>query len=563
MKSNTFGTSRVCIAHHLPRTESYAWCAVHTLRLHIAVAALLCGQALANAGAGDTLKVDVRKRVAEADAPERAHIVCEAQQWKPAETAIVICDMWNQHWCKGATDRVSELAPVMNRVVSVARDKGMLIIHAPSGTIDHYKDHPARRRVKAAPKADNVPAGIESWCPWKDETEKKVYPIDQSDGGCDCQPRCKEASPWTGQIDAIAIKDVDAISDSGVEVWNLLEQRGVRNVILMGVHTNMCVLGRPFGLRNLAKAGKNVVLMRDMTDTMYNSRQPPNVNHFTGTDLIVEHIERYICPTVASTVFTGQPPFRFQEDKRPSVVFLSAENEYNAAETLPVFAHELELHHGLRCEILQASTAKQGEEIHFISGMETLTNADLVVVYARRRGFQADQMKYLQDFLDRGKPLIGLRTASHAFDSRGSAPKEGHDEWLKFDPEVLGGNYHGHYSAGPVATITLADVAPPPSGVNPAGGGWATGHPILKGIELPLRSNGSLYKASPLAAGATLLLTGEIPDEKPEPVAWTHQYKNSRVFYTSLGHVDDFASPQFRKLLTNAIFWAMNRPIAD
>jgi len=526
------------------------WCARHTLWVAIGVAILvtLGSQVFANAGAGDTLKVDVRKRVAPAETPDRAHIVCETQQWDPRQTAIIICDMWNQHWCKGATSRVSELAPVMNRVVSVARDKGVLIIHSPSGTIEHYKDHPARQRAKAAPKAANLPAGIESWCSWKDEAEKKVYPIDQSDGGCDCQPRCKEGSPWTGQIDAIEIKDADAISDSGVEVWSLLEQRGIRNVILMGVHVNMCVLGRPFGLRNLSKAGKNVVLMRDMTDTMYNSRQPPHVNHFTGTDLIVEHVERYICPTIASTVFTGEPPFRFKEDKRPYVVFISAENEYDAAETLPLFASELELKHGLRCEIVQASTAADGEERHYISGMEVLTGADLAVVYARRRGFQAEQMRYLRDFLDRGKPLIGLRTASHAFDSRGSAPK-GHDEWMKFDPKVLGGNYHGHYDAGPVATITAAP--------------GAENHPVLRGVELPLRSNGSLYKASPLASGTTMLLVGEIAGEKPEPVAWTHRYKDSRVFYTSLGHPDDFANPSFRKLLINAVSWAMDRPVAD
>jgi type 1 glutamine amidotransferase/nicotinamidase-related amidase len=522
-------------------------CTAHLAPMIIMV--VLCGQVAAGAGADQTLKVDVRNRVAAAETPDRSHIVCEAQQWKAAETAIIICDMWDHHWCKGATERVTELAPVMNRVVSAARDKGVLIIHSPSGTIDHYKNHPARQRANAAPRATNIPAGIESWCQWKDEVEKKVYPIDQSDGGCDCQPRCKEGSPWTGQIDTIEIKDADAISDSGVEVWNLLEQRGVKNVILMGVHVNMCVLGRPFGLRNLAKAGKNVVLMRDMTDTMYNSRQPPRVNHFTGTDLIVEHIERYICPSIVSTALTGQPPFRFKEDKRPSIVFLSAENEYDAAETLPVFARELELHRGLRCDILQASTAKQAEEIHYISGMESLATSDLVIIYARRRGFQADQMKYLRDFLDRGKPLIGLRTASHAFDSRGSAPKEGHDEWVKFDPEVLGGNYHGHYDAGPVATITRAP--------------GADNHLILKGVELPLRSNGSLYKASPLAAGTTPLLIGEIADQKPEPVAWTHQYRNSRIFYTSLGHPDDFANPQFSKLLTNAIFWAMDRPMAD
>jgi type 1 glutamine amidotransferase len=153
-------------------------------------------------------------------------------------------------------------------------------------------------------------------------------------------------------------------------------------------------------------------------------------------------------------------------------------------------------------------------------------------------------MKHLREFLDRGGPLIGLRTASHAFDSRGAAPK-GRDEWPRFDADVLGGNYRGHYAAGPVATI--AAVA------------GATDHPILKGVELPLLSNGSLYRPSPLAAGVQLLLLGTIPDQPPEPVAWTNRYKNSRVFYTSLGHPDDFKSPEFRKLLINAVFWAMGK----
>jgi len=433
----------------------------------------------------------------------------------------------------------------MNRVVSTARDKGVLIVHAPSGTIERYKDHPARRTAARTFDTVTLPADIRSWRQWKDDAEKTAgYPIDHSDGGCDCVPQCPGSSPWTSQIDILEIKDQDAISDSGVEVWNLLDTRGIDNVILMGVHTNMCVLGRPFGLRNLAKAGKNVVLMRDLTDTMYNSRKSPQVSHFTGTDLVVEHVEEYVCPTTTSNVFTGEPAFRFKEDKRPLVVFLSAENEYKAAETLPEFAHELELKHGLDCEILQASTEKQGEAIHTISGMESLTDAELVVVYARRRGFPVDQMKYLREFLDRGGPLIGLRTASHAFDSRGSAPKD-HDEWPKFDPEVLGGNYQGHYDAGPMAAITAAaNVAD---------------HPILRGVELPLLSSGSLYRPSPLAAGTQLLLVGTIPDQPPEPVAWTNRYKDSRVFYTSLGHPDDFKNPQFRRLLLNAVFWALEK----
>src|SRR5205085_5328133 len=107
-------------------------------------------------------------------------------------------------------------------------------------------------------------------------------------------------SPWKWQISLLTIGDNDAISDSGVEIWNLLEQRKIKNVILPGVHTNMCVLGRPFGLRQMAKNGKNVVLMRDMTDTMYDPSQWPYVNHFTGTRLIIEHIVKFVCPTITS-----------------------------------------------------------------------------------------------------------------------------------------------------------------------------------------------------------------------------------------------------------------------
>src|SRR5207244_8681875 len=90
-------------------------------------------------------------------------------------------------------------------------------------------------------------------------------------------------APWKSEHPGLKIYDMDAISDSGVEIWNLLESRGINNVILVGVHTNMCVLGRPFGLRQMAKNGKNAVLMRDMTDTMYNPKMSPYVNHYKGT----------------------------------------------------------------------------------------------------------------------------------------------------------------------------------------------------------------------------------------------------------------------------------------
>ena len=499
------------------------------------------------AASKDKLVLNARSRVETSKGSGVFRVDSKKLEWKPSETAVIICDMWNEHWCKGATRRVAEMAVRMNEAVSQARDKGVLIIHAPSGTIGHYEGHPARKRAKNATKASNLPEDIGKWCRLKTDLEKMFeYPIDQSDGGCDCEPKCKQRTAWSSQIDTIEIHNEDAISDSGVEIWNLLEQRGIKNVVLMGVHTNMCVLGRPFGLRNMARYGKNVVLARDLTDTMYNSRMRPFVSHFTGTDLIVEHVEKFVCPTITSTMFTAKPQFSFKNDKRPRMVFISAESEYGAAESCPDFAHELEMKYGLNCEILQGSITKGGEGRNFISGMEALEKADLVLVFVRRRAFQAEQMKYFRDYLDRGKPLIGLRTASHAFDAKGKGP-EGHVEWPEFDPEVLGGNYHGHYGGGPVTTVT------------PAGG--AIDHPILAGVRLPFTSIGSLYEAGPLTKSTKLLLVGTIPKQLPEPVAWTNRYKKSRVFYSSLGHPKDFENPQFRRLLINAVFWAMDRPV--
>lgn len=247
--------------------------------------------------------------------------------WQPTQTAIIVCDMWDAHHCLNAVRREAELVPVMNRVLEKARGQGVLIIHAPSSCMEPYKDHPARQRAQAAPQAKNLPKDIGQWCTKIPAEEKGKYPIDQTDGGEDddlkehaewaAQLKAKglnPRAPWKAQHAGIKIYDQDAISDSGVEVWNLLEQRGISNVILVGVHTNMCVLGRPFGLRQMAKNGRNVVLMRDMTDTMYNPQRAPFVSHFRGTELIVEHIEKFVCPTITSDQVIGGSPFRFKGD---------------------------------------------------------------------------------------------------------------------------------------------------------------------------------------------------------------------------------------------------------
>lgn len=233
--------------------------------------------------------------------------------WMPKQSAIIVCDMWDTHHCYNAAMRVEEIAPRMNEVLEKARALGVLIIHAPSSCMDAYKDHPARKAAMKAPPAKNLPKDISAWCHIIPAEEKGKYPIDQKDGGCDSDPadeaKHRQAlvkmgrnpnAPWKSQIAALKIHDDDIISDSGVEIWNVLEDRKIDNVIILGVHTNMCVLGRPFGIRQQVRLGMNTVLVRDLTDAMYDPRQPPYVSHARGTELVVEHIEKYWCPSILS-----------------------------------------------------------------------------------------------------------------------------------------------------------------------------------------------------------------------------------------------------------------------
>ncbi|HVK14591.1 MAG TPA: protein-signal peptide and transmembrane prediction [Gemmataceae bacterium] len=255
-------------------------------------------------------------------------VATRAEKWPAKETAVIVCDVWDAHHCLNAVRREEEMLPRMEEFLKTARAKGALIIHAPSGCMDAYKDHPARKRARSAPKAKELPKDIEKWCYKIPAEEKGKYPIDQTDGGEDDYPKehaewhAKLAAmgrnpkaPWKSQHAGITIANDDAISDSGVEIWSLLAERKIDRVMLVGVHTNMCVLGRPFGLRQMAKNGKNVVLVRDLTDTMYNPKMPPHVSHFEGTRLIVEHIEKYVCPTITSVQLLGGAEFKFKWDR--------------------------------------------------------------------------------------------------------------------------------------------------------------------------------------------------------------------------------------------------------
>ncbi|MCZ6671428.1 MAG: protein-signal peptide and transmembrane prediction, partial [Verrucomicrobia bacterium] len=201
-----------------------------------------------------------------------------------------------------------EMAPRMNAVISKAREQGVLIIHCPSSTMDFYKDTSGRKLAMSAPIAE-AKVSLQKWCSLDPDREAPL-PIDDSDGGCDCEPQCENYKAWTKQIDTIEIHEGDVITDTA-EAYNVMKERGIINVIVMGVHTNMCVLGRPFSIRQMVYQDQNVFLMRDLTDTMYNPRMSPYVSHFAGNDLVAEHIEKYWCPTITSVDILGGTAFEF------------------------------------------------------------------------------------------------------------------------------------------------------------------------------------------------------------------------------------------------------------
>jgi nicotinamidase-related amidase/type 1 glutamine amidotransferase len=491
----------------------------------------------------DSLVLHTRSRVEASPGSGQLQQVAKLKEWDPNRTAVVVCDMWDHHWCQGASARVAEMAPRMNEVLKAVRRQGVLVIHCPSDTLKFYEGTPQRRLAQAAPKvASRNWAGL-------DRAREGALPIDDSDGGCDDLPRCQEGAPWTRQIETLQVEARDAITDSA-EIYGLMEERGIDNVLILGVHLNMCVLGRPFGIRQLVRQGKNVVLVRDLTDTMYNSRKRPFVSHFAGTDLMIKHVERYWCPTITSVDLVGGEPFRFQADRRPNLVFLIGEDEYRTAETLPEFAQRELAPRGFRVEIIQDSPGDKG---NFVGLIEALSKADGLLVSLRRRALPKAQLDAIRAHLEAGKPLIGIRTASHAFAPRDQEREEfvvkgGRAEWPRFDPEVLGGNYGGHHGSGVRTTLRPAPRA--------------EDHPILSGVDVtPFSTPGTLYRVSPLAGSATPLLIGSVPGQPEEPVAWVHAYgpKQARVFYTSLGHPEDFAQSAFCRLLLNGIAWALNR----
>ncbi len=204
--------------------------------------------------------------------------------------------------------------------------------------------------------------------------------------------------------------------------------------------------------------------------------------------------------------------------------------EYKAVESLTAWRKRMEK------KYLVSFTESFGvDKAKTIDGLEKLKGADLLVVYARRLKISGDQLKMVKDYIASGGPVIGLRTASHAFQN-----------YLEFDRKVLGGSYSGH----------LGDEKALKTVIN----NQTARHPVMSGVYGWTRP-GKLYRNKELAKGAMILLTGQGAKES-YPVAWVRTIGKQRVFYTSLGLPSDFSNDTFNTLLANAVEWTCGKPLA-
>jgi type 1 glutamine amidotransferase len=260
----------------------------------------------------------------------------------------------------------------------------------------------------------------------------------------------------------------------------------------------------------------------------------------------------------------ARPPCQL---KTPNVVFVTGDDEYRSEVSMPMMAEILKARHGFECTTIYAVDPGTGERNpryqKNIEGLEALKKADLAVFFLRFRALPDEQLKMILDYVNSGRPIVGLRTSTHAF----RYPRE--DKNAKYNAgfgrEVLGQKWISHEGSkyGTRVLVALRD------------------HPIMRGIDQEFWVRSWLYNVIPLHGDCTTLAlgyatetdTGPVdPTERhpkrnvkgtPNPIAWTKTYKGARVFYTSLGHPKDFEVESTRRLLINGIYWALGREVPE
>lgn len=203
-----------------------------------------------------------------------------------------------------------------------------------------------------------------------------------------------------------------------------------------------------------------------------------------------------------------------------NLCMLSGSFEYDSETSLTIFKEYVEQNYPIKADMIVYQSEDDDQSL------DGIADADALLVFTRRLNTEGDSLRQFQSYCEQGRPLVGVRTASHAYQN-----------WLEFDKEVLGGDYQGHYGHGP--KVQLETVA--------------SEHPILE--EIPkFECYGSLYKNPSISDNASVLQIGHT-DEHTEPVSWTRLHNGGRVCYTSLGHQKDFEIEAFLKFLAQSVLW--------
>jgi putative membrane-bound dehydrogenase-like protein len=213
-----------------------------------------------------------------------------------------------------------------------------------------------------------------------------------------------------------------------------------------------------------------------------------------------------------------------KDAKKLKVALVSGSFEYKSDESLAGLKKHLEANYPVECVLIAAKAEKDAA----LAGVEELAKCDVAIFFTRRLQIEGESLDAVKSFVKSGKPVVGLRTASHGF-----------QKWLEMDKDVFGGDYKGHFGPG-VSDVSVVEAQ--------------KDHPVLKGVAA-FKTSGSLYKNPNVAADATVLLRGSFGKES-EPVAWVREKDGRRVVYTSLGHPGDFKDENFTRLVVNALAWA-------
>lgn len=247
-----------------------------------------------------------------------------------------------------------------------------------------------------------------------------------------------------------------------------------------------------------------------------------------------------------------------QNKVKPRIVFVTGDHEYGSERTMPLLAAALEKNFGMKTTVLWAVNEKGEKDEMYeknIPGLEALNKADLAVFFLRWRQLPAEQVALIEKYLDSGRPVMGFRTSSHAFNYAKGDPLERWNAFGEFafgTPPGWGAAGHNHYGH---QASTDVFVAP-----NQAR------HPILFGVQTNFHVRSWLYQVLPdyPPANATQILLGQaVKPNRPaqvNPVAWTWQTKSGgRSFYTSMGHPEDFKEEAFQRMVVNATYWCLGR----